>query len=619
MDVVKNKTFLTCQKRKGEEENFISKKLKRDGDDDDEDDFVGGIRDLYVDEYTLPGMRKFFKRFSEIDKLVTECHIEQYMSPEIFGMHSDMIFEFLQSYGNLVSVVGPPGCGKTHMIFDLCYKFFIRCGIVPNIIAQSQKIVENINDRIDARIEVQKKKEKEVDWERFLPRASTCCSFLGIRRNLIYDLEKDIQTFIKSYERRWQKELNLKSYEEKKGLPEIVTSEMIILDEQSLIGGHFMAIMDYICRKWKKTDQLFGGIPVVLLGDPCQLVPVNGISSYLSKPFVEGALNYSSINRIVRCKDDPVLKTLIMAMREDAEVPESLLKRVNYSCVIGVNLNDPNVCPGNLRIFCKNNTMNKYLETLTKTYLKNQKKKTFPITYSWKRQDKVIRNRYMTDVEKTFLNEVKKRLTEELRVGMDVMIKTNVYGQYINGEQGIIEDFIDEGVIFRNHKNKRKIVKMAEKELHLGNKVKFCVLHMPLHQANAVTAHTCQGQTGNFAVTEECMKMNTQSSFAGGTYVCISRASCMGTREEKLNALMNEERTVKGLFLASELGKKTPVSPVHFVHKRFFENSNRIFLPKYINPIHVHFFLEREKRIGNIKYTKHELNEITLALKNQKL
>ena len=626
MDVVK-----MAKKRKESGEDFIVNKKHKPNEEDDE--FVGGIRDLYVDEYTLPGMRKFFKRLDGNAKLFSECDIERYMSPDIFGLHSDLVFEFLQSYGNLVSVVGPPGCGKTHMIFDICYKFFLRCDVVPDIIAQSQKLVENINDRIDIRIEEvrrrEEEEEKEIEWERFLPRASTCCSFLGIRRSLIHDLEKDVKTFLNLYEKHWKRELNRKSFEVNARLPrvaplpKIASAEMIILDEQSLIGGNFMAIMDHICRRWKKTNELFGGLPVVLLGDPCQLVPVNGISSYLSKPFVESAFSYPSVTRIIRCKDDPVLRNLIMAMRENVQVPEPLLKRVNYSCAIGINLDDPKVCPGNLRIFCRNDTMNRYLEKLTNTYLINQKSKTFPITFCWKRHDKVVqdgKSRCMTDVEKMFLVEVKKRVTEKLRVRMDVMIKTNVYGQYINGEQGVIEDFTDEGVVFRNHKNKKKkLVRMAEKELPLRNGETFCVWHMPLHQSNAVTAHTCQGQTGDFAVTEECMKMNARPSFAGGTYVCISRASRMGSREAKLKSVENGERTVEGLLMASELGKKSPVSQVHFIHKRFAENSQRLFLPKYMNPIHVHFFLKREGKIGAVKYTKNELNEIAKALKNQKI
>ena len=617
--------FLNSKKRKAEGEDFnVNKKRKKDLSslsEENDDDFVGGIRDLYVDEDTLPGMRNFFKRLDNNAKRIAECDIEEYMLPDIFEMHSEMILEYLQLYGNVVSVVGPPGCGKTHMIFDICFKVFVRFGFVPDIIAQSQKIVENINDRIDARIVSLEQEQKEIKYDRnrFLPRASTCCSFLGIRKYLIHYLEKDLETFVDAYEKFWKKDLDTRS-ETTVHLPKVASSRLIILDEQSLIGGRFMNIMDYICRRWKKTDKLFGNVPIVFLGDPCQLVPVNGISSYLSKPFIECAFNYPCVNRIIRCKDDPVLKNLIMSMREDREVPEYLLKRVNYSCVLGVNLGNPKVCPGNLRIFCKNDTMNKYLENLTRTYLENQKKKMFPVTFYWKRLGEVVqdgKSRNMTETEKAFYMDVKKRVTEELRVKMDVMIKTNVYNTYINGEQGVIEDFGDDEVVFRNHKNKKKIIRMAEKELLLKNGEKFCVSYMPLHQSNAVTAHTCQGQTGDFAITEECMTMNAIPSFAGGTYVCISRAICMGSRKDKLESMANGKRKVNGLLMASQLGKKSPVSHVYFIYKRFFERSKRVFLPKCMNPIHVHFLLEREGKIGSTKYTKDELDEIAVALKNQ--
>ena len=633
MNVKNNKYPLGSRKRRGEGEDFIvSKKYKREvsSSREEDDEIVSGIRDLYVDDDTLPGMRTFFKRLDDNAKLFSECNIERYMSRDVFELHSEMILEFLRSYGNVVSVVGPPGCGKTHMIFDICRKFFVRCGFVPNIIAQSQKLVENINDKMDERImsleeeegeekEEEKEEDDRRDRERFLPRANTCCSFLGIRRHLVQDLDKDAMTFLAAYERYWKRELDASS-EITAHLPRVASAKMIIIDEQSLIGGRFMYIMDYICRRWKKTDKLFGNVPVVVLGDPCQLVPVNGISSYLSRPFVEGAFNYPSVTRIIRCKDDPILKNLIMSMREDREVPEPLLKRVNYSCVIGVDLDDPQVCRGNLRIFCKNVTMNRYLESLTKIYLNDQRSKTFPVSFCWKRHGQVVRdgsNRSMTDEEKAFFTEVKKRVTEELRVKMDVMIKTNVYNQYINGERGVVEDFVEDGVVFRNHKNRKKVVRMAEKELSLTRKEKFCVSYMPLHQCNAVTAHTCQGQTGDFAITEECMKMNAIPSFAGGTYVCISRATSMGSREDKLRSVTNGERKVEGLLMASRLGKKSPVSDVYFTYKEFFEESKRVFLPKHMNPIHVHFFLNRKGRSASTKYAKDELDEIAVAMKNQ--
>lgn len=59
----------------------------------------------------------------------------------------------------------------------------------------------------------------------------------------------------------------------------------VTIDEYSMLGQTLFGWIDKHCRQATgKTDELFGGISIILVGDPGQLPPVADKPLYYSKP-----------------------------------------------------------------------------------------------------------------------------------------------------------------------------------------------------------------------------------------------------------------------------------------------------------------------------------------------
>jgi hypothetical protein len=52
--------------------------------------------------------------------------------------------------------------------------------------------------------------------------------------------------------------------------------EMIVIDEYSMLSQVMLNKIDLRLRQAKNNNKIFGGISVVLIGDPGQLLPVGG-------------------------------------------------------------------------------------------------------------------------------------------------------------------------------------------------------------------------------------------------------------------------------------------------------------------------------------------------------
>ena len=79
----------------------------------------------------------------------------------------------------------------------------------------------------------------------------------------------------------------------------------IIIDEYSMLGQKMFAWVDKRCRQATGlTDQLFGGMSIILVGDPAQLPPVADKPLYHSKPSTtlqeQGHLAYFMFNTVVK-------------------------------------------------------------------------------------------------------------------------------------------------------------------------------------------------------------------------------------------------------------------------------------------------------------------------------
>jgi len=58
-----------------------------------------------------------------------------------------------------------------------------------------------------------------------------------------------------------------------------ITTDILVIDEISMLAGNFLAMLDTLARAMRGTDAPFGGLQMVLVGDMFQLPPINRESS----------------------------------------------------------------------------------------------------------------------------------------------------------------------------------------------------------------------------------------------------------------------------------------------------------------------------------------------------
>ena len=134
--------------------------------------------------------------------------------------------------GANVFLTGEPGSGKTHTINQ--YVTYLRsAGIEPAITASTGIAATHIGGYTIH------------SW-----------SGIGIRRELTtYDLDHIGQN--KNVVRR------------------VGSTRILIIDEVSMLSAETLSMVDAVCRELRRTEEPFGGLQVILVGDFFQLPPIS--------------------------------------------------------------------------------------------------------------------------------------------------------------------------------------------------------------------------------------------------------------------------------------------------------------------------------------------------------
>ena len=80
----------------------------------------------------------------------------------------------------------------------------------------------------------------------------------------------------------------------------IKNTELLFIDEVSMLGGFYLKTLDIICKQVKKSSQPFGGIQIIFVGDMLQLPPVNDSYPFLYKVWKHLNLVYYVLNECHR-------------------------------------------------------------------------------------------------------------------------------------------------------------------------------------------------------------------------------------------------------------------------------------------------------------------------------
>lgn len=328
----------------------------------------------------------------------------------------------------------------------------------------------------------------------------TIYSFLGMGTG-----EGDIDYLVKKIMRR------------KPQADRIRNTDILIIDEISMMSSAIFEKIEAICRKIRRKDVYFGGIQVVLTGDLLQLLPVFNQNRELYKDVDERLIIESKLfNEIFKPQENIVILNENFRQKQDSEYAE-ILNRIrvgNFTQADIERLNTRNILlnpglkpkPDTIQLV----SSNKKAKEINERYL-NKDGYVYIAKNKTNGTDEVIKELLMKELQSQFKQKEIDRvvLCKNNRV---MLIKNlDVEGGLVNGSIGTIQRFVrntiskemEPEVLFDN--GRLQIISKVEWELDINNN-RVIAEQMPLTLAYSITIHKSQSLTLDSAVLdlEDC-------------------------------------------------------------------------------------------------------------------
>ena len=331
-------------------------------------------------------------------------------------------------------------------------------------------------------------------------------------------------------------------------------TDILIIDEVSMLSQKIFMILDLIARKIKKKpEKPFGGIQIIFSGDFYQLPPVGNNdepdtrrfcfeSELWNKTFVKD--NQIQLKTMFRQTDPKYIK--ILNGIRIGKITNSTITKLT-ECVNKKDIDKANPTILLPRRKDADIINNKELDKLDRNKEKEYHIKYVPESELSLTKEQLLNLSLFTEKEREY--EIK-NLTEsvivekkfKLRIGTIVMcsVNLNVEGKtpIVNGSQGIVKDFtIDNNPIVEFTNGVTQII-----EPYIWNSERMpgiAIKQIPLIYAWAITIHKAQGVTLDKAFID----IGSGIFECGQTYVALSRI-----------------KTLEGLYLKSFDYKKITIN-----------------------------------------------------------
>ncbi|MDQ5971177.1 MAG: ATP-dependent helicase [Patescibacteria group bacterium] len=381
--------------------------------------------------------------------------------------------------GANVFLTGEPGAGKTHTI-NAYVKYLRAQGIEPAITASTGIAATHIGGMTIH------------SW-----------SGIGIRDKLDqYELDK-----IASNE-----------YVAKR----IGKTRVLIIDEISMLSPATLTIIEAVCREVKQTNEPFGGMQIVLVGDFFQLPPIvknsftNTDDINQDSFFEEEEVGIFAYQSQAWKKLSPIICYLTEQHRQDDDMYLSILSaiRANSVNIDHINkINERQVKLGDThdnitRLFSHNIDVDRINNNeLIKI---NSDQSTHVMQSSGKEKLVSVLIKGCLSPEKLLLK----------RGAVVMFTKNNIKDGYVNGTLGEVVDF-DSNTrypIVRTNNGKTIRVEPTDWVVEDNGKIKAQITQIPLRLAWAITVHKSQGMSLDAAV----MDLSQVFEYGQG-YVALSR------------------------------------------------------------------------------------------------
>ncbi len=282
-------------------------------------------------------------------------------------------------------------------------------------------------------------------------------------------------------------------------------TKVLIIDEVSMLHGDNLDLIDRVCRSFKRTNEPFGGMQVILCGDFFQLPPIVRGSDevrfvFHSESWRDMGLKICYLEEQFR-QTDAVFTSILNKIRAD-EVDEEVIELLKTQQ--GKELSS-SVRPTKLY------THNIDVDAVNEWHLKQIPGS--PKTFTMQGRG----NPHLVDMLKRSCLAYSEL---SLKPGAQVMfVKNNFDRGYVNGTLGVVTNFDTDGTPLVRVLSGKIIPAVAQNwAIEEDGKVKAEISQIPLRLAWAITVHKSQGMSLDAA------EIDLSKSFvAGQGYVALSR------------------------------------------------------------------------------------------------
>lgn len=290
-------------------------------------------------------------------------------------------------------------------------------------------------------------------------------------------------------------------------------TDILIIDEISMISGELWQTLDYIGKNIRKIDKPFGGIQLIAIGDFFQLPPVKG------KMLIDESINFCEyfdiglyLNNMYR-SDDIVLNNMLSTIRDGKQ----LTNEQNQILFSKINNTEPKYpILVSLRESAKDFNKTKMSELTSEPikYLAN----VFCID---NKSTKIVDDSIYENLKKIALTECSAEPIIELKIGVPVIyLINNQANGLVNGSVGTVVGFNNDNPIVQFEFDKIEINRHSFNKKFDGVKeITVCIEQYPLLLAYSLTIHRSQGQT-----LSQCSILLDSTVWEDGqAYVALSR------------------------------------------------------------------------------------------------
>lgn len=304
-------------------------------------------------------------------------------------------------------------------------------------------------------------------------------------------------------------------------------TKVLIIDEISMLDGTTLDMVDRVCREVKRSEEAFGGIQTILVGDFFQLPPISRESTETNFAFNGQA--WQELKPVIcylheqHRQEDPRFLAFLSALRTSSleeEHIDCLTERITHFDDVPDDV--PKLFPHNANVDLLNDRALGQLSTDSHIY----------------EMEREGHEALTASLMRSCLSPEK--LT--LKIGASVMFtKNNPQVGYANGTLGVVVGFdpYSSNPVVATRDGRDIVAEPMEWAIEENGKIRARIVQVPLRLAWAMTVHKSQGMSLDAAV------MDLSASFEYGQgYVALSRV-----------------RTLKGLYLLGWNEKSLLVHP----------------------------------------------------------